>query len=172
MNKKVAIVLVIIIMLLIPITILAGTNIIEKIKVVPEQPDPIVPDKNVTTSEYSYNLALSTDDDLTEKLAKAEKENEAKKQKIEAIIKKFSSEEYEQLKEEASEVINSADFNDNGYFDKDSPFFKLYNLVLNIIEYENLTDDELTTLKDFMIDEESNIHNQPELVNRIEKLCR
>lgn len=168
-SKKIIITLSVLVLILIPITIVAGSNIIEKVKVVPDQPDPVVPDNNVTTSEYFDNTIYETDDELEAKLTKAEEINERENKKIEQIINKFYAEEFKLLKEETSKLNN---FSPNGYYTDESPEPKFYNLVLYIIEYKNLTEDEANTLKTFMLEQESNIHNRPDITERIEKLCK
>ncbi len=88
-NKKIILVLIVFVLILIPASIAAVSTIIEKVKVVPDVPEPIL--QNVSEEDYISNVTDITtqeaDPELEEKLKKSEEENEARNEKIEQIIR-------------------------------------------------------------------------------------
>ena len=172
-SKKILIVLTILTLIIIPVSIKAVSTIIEKVKVVPDVPEPIL--QNVPEEAYirPSNDILEektvSDPELEEKLKNAEEENKARNKKIEEIIRKFKASEYDALK---AEIAQNEYSGEDGYYSEDDIEIKGDKLVLDILENEELTKEEADLLKDFMKDQVSKIKNMPEFVTRIENACK
>lgn len=168
-SKKTALILIILALILIPVSIKAVSTIIEKIKVVPDVPEPIlqnVPEEAyIRTSNDILEEKTVSDPELEEKLKNAEEENKARNKKIEEIIRKFNASEYDAL---MAEVANGYTFVSDGYYSEDDLEIRGDKLVLNILENEKLTEEESNLLKELLLDDASNIKNMPEFVTRIE----
>ena len=159
-NKKIILVLIAFVLILIPASIAAVSTIIEKVQVVPDE----------TYIRVTNDISKQEiDPELEEKLRKAEEENNARNEKIEKIIRKFYSDEYDAL---MAEVANGYTFVSNGYYSEDDLEIRGDKLVLNILENEELSTEESDLLKDFMLDEASNIKNMPDFVARIKNACK
>ena len=170
-SRKIVIVLTTLALIIIPVSIKAVSSIIEKIKVVPDVPEPIL--QNVSEEDYISNVTDITtqeaDPELEEKLKKSEEENEARNEKIEQIIRKFHANEYDALK---AEIVQNEYSGEDGYYSEDDIEIKGDKLVLDILENEELTKEEADLLKYFMKDQVSKIKNMPEFVTRIENACK
>jgi len=166
-SKKILIVLTILTLIIIPVSIKAVSTIIEKVKVVPDVPEPIL--QNVPEEAYIrpsndiFEEETVFSPEFEEKLRKSEEENEARNKKIEEIIRKFKASEYDAQNEYSGE---------DGYYSEDDIEIKGDKLVLDILENEELTKEEADLLKDFMKDQVSKIKNMPEFVTRIENACK
>ena len=114
-NKKIILVLIAFVLILIPASIAAVSTIIEKVKVVPDVPEPIlqnVPEEAyIRTSNDILEEKTVSDPELEEKLKNAEEENKARNKKIEEIIRKFNASEYDAL---MAEVANGYTFVSDG----------------------------------------------------------
>lgn len=172
-SKKIAIIVIILALILIPVSIKAVSTIIEKIKVVPDVPEPIlqnVPEEAyIRTSNDILEEGTVSNLEFEEKLKKAEEENKAKNKKIEEIIRKFNASEYDALMDE---VANGYTFVSDGYYSEDDLEIRGDKLVLNILENEELTEEESNLLKELLLGDASNIKNMPEFVARIENACK
>lgn len=172
-SKKTALILIILALILIPVSIKAVSTIIEKVKVVPDVPEPIlqnVPEEAyIRTSNDILEEKTVSDPELEEKLKNAEEENKARNKKIEEIIRKFNASEYDAL---MAEVANGYTFVSDGYYSEDDLEIRGDKLVLNILENEKLTEEESNLLKELLLDDASNIKNMPEFVTRIENACK
>ena len=170
-NKKIILVLIVFVLILIPASIAAVSTIIEKVKVVPDVPEPIL--QNVSEEDYISNVTDITtqeaDPELEEKLKKSEEENEARNEKIEQIIRKFHANEYDALK---AEIVQNEYSGEDGYYSEDDIEIKGDKLVLDILENEELTKEEANLLKDFMKSQAAKIKNMPDFVTRIENACK
>lgn len=170
-SRKIVIVLTTLALIIIPVSIKAVSSIIEKIKVVPDVPKPIL--QNVSEEDYISNVTDTTtqeaDPELEEKLKKSEEENEARNEKIEQIIRKFHASEYDALK---AEIAQNEYSGEDGYYLEDDIEIKGDKLVLDILENEELTKEEADLLKDFMKSQAAKIKNMPEFVTRIENACK
>ena len=170
-SRKIVIVLTTLALIIIPVSIKAVSSIIEKIKVVPDVPEPIL--QNVSEEDYISNVTDITtqeaDPKLEEKLKKSEEENEARNEKIEQIIRKFHASEYDALK---AEIAQNEYSGEDGYYSEDDIEIKGDKLVLDILENEELTKEEADLLKDFMKSQAAKIKNMPEFVTRIENACK
>lgn len=172
-SKKILIVLTILTLIIIPVSIKAVSTIIEKVKVVPDVPEPIL--QNVPEEAYIrpsndiFEEETVFSPEFEEKLRKSEEENEARNKKIEEIIRKFNASEYDAL---MAEVANGYTFVSDGYYSEDDLEIRADKLVLNILENEKLTEEEADLLKDFMLSQASNIKNMPDFVARIENACK
>lgn len=169
--RKLAIALTTLALILVPVSITAVSTIIEKIKVVPDVPEPIL--QNVPAENYisdsNYIPSYESDPILEEKLRKAEEKNNEENERLEQIIRKFRANEYDALK---TEIAQNEYSGENGYYSKDDIEIKGDKLVLDILENEELTDEESNLLKDFMKSQASKIKNMPDFVARIEKACQ
>ena len=172
-NKKIILVLIAFVLILIPASIAAVSTIIEKVKVVPDVPEPIlqnVPEEAyIRTSNDILEEKTVSDPELEEKLKNAEEENKARNKKIEEIIRKFNASEYDAL---MAEVANGYTFVSDGYYSEDDLEIRGDKLVLNILEKEKLTEEESNLLKELLLDDASNIKNMPDFVARIENACK
>ena len=172
-NKKIILVLIVFVLILIPASIAAVSTIIEKVKVVPDVPEPIlqnVPEEAyIRTSNDILEEKTVSDPELEEKLKNAEEENKARNKKIEEIIRKFNASEYDAL---MAEVANGYTFVSDGYYSEDDLEIRGDKLVLNILENEKLTEEESNLLKELLLDDASNIKNMPDFVIRIENACK
>jgi hypothetical protein len=172
-NKKIILVLIAFVLILIPASIAAVSTIIEKVKVVPDVPEPIlqnVPEEAyIRTSNDILEEKTVSDPELEEKLKNAEEENKARNKKIEEIIRKFNASEYDAL---MAEVANGYTFVSDGYYSEDDLEIRGDKLVLNILENEKLTEEESNLLKELLLDDASNIKNMPDFVARIENACK
>ena len=172
-NSKIVIVLTTLALIIIPVSIKAVSTIIEKIKVVPDVPEPIlqnVPEEAyIRTSNDILEEKTVSDPELEEKLKNAEEENKARNKKIEEIIRKFNASEYDAL---MAEVANGYTFVSDGYYSEDDLEIRGDKLVLNILENEKLTEEESNLLKELLLDDASNIKNMPDFVTRIENACK
>lgn len=172
-NKKIILVLIAFVLILIPASIAAVSTIIEKVKVVPDVPEPIlqnVPEEAyIRTSNDILEEKTVSDPELEEKLKNAEEENKARNKKIEEIIRKFNASEYDAL---MAEVANGYTFVSDGYYSEDDLEIRGDKLVLNILENEKLTEEESNLLKELLLDDASNIKNMPDFVTRIENACK
>lgn len=170
-SRKIVIVLTTLALIIIPVSIKAVSSIIEKIKVVPDVPEPIL--QNVSEEDYISNVTDITtqeaDPELEEKLKKSEEENEARNEKIEQIIRKFHANEYDALK---AEIVQNEYSGEDGYYSEDDIEIKGDKLVLDILENEELTKEEANLLKDFMKSQAAKIKNMPDFVTRIENACK
>ena len=89
-NSKIVIVLTTLALIIIPVSIKAVSTIIEKVKVVPDVPEPIL--QNVPEEAYIrhsndiFEEETVFSPEFGEKLRKSEEENEARNKKIEEII--------------------------------------------------------------------------------------
>ena len=169
--RKLAIALTTLALILVPVSITAVSTIIEKIKVVPDVPEPIL--QNVPAENYisdsNYIPSYESDPILEEKLRKAEEKNNEENERLEQIIRKFRANEYDALK---TEIAQNEYSGENGYYYIDNKEIKGDKLVLDILENEELTDEESNLLKDFMKSQASKIKNMPDFVARIEKACQ
>ena len=110
-NSKIVIVLTTLALIIIPVSIKAVSTIIEKVKVVPDVPEPIL--QNVPEEAYRrvsndiLEQEPASNTEFEEKLKKAEEENTARNKKIEQIIRKFHASEYDAL---MAEVANGYTF--------------------------------------------------------------
>ena len=172
-NSKIVIVLTTLALIIIPVSIKAVSTIIEKVKVVPDVPEPIlqnVPEEAyIRTSNDILEEKTVSDPELEEKLKNAEEENKARNKKIEEIIRKFNASEYDAL---MAEVANGYTFVSDGYYSEDDLEIRGDKLVLNILENEKLTEEESNLLKELLLDDASNIKNMPDFVTRIENACK
>ena len=172
-NSKIVIVLTTLALIIIPVSIKSVSTIIEKIKVVPDVPEPIlqnVPEEAyIRTSNDILEEKTVSDPELEEKLKNAEEENKARNKKIEEIIRKFNASEYDAL---MAEVANGYTFVSDGYYSEDDLEIRGDKLVLNILENEKLTEEESNLLKELLLDDASNIKNMPDFVTRIENACK
>ena len=172
-NTKIILVLIAFVLILIPASIAAVSTIIEKVKVVPDVPEPIlqnVPEEAyIRTSNDILEEKTVSDPELEEKLKNAEEENKARNKKIEEIIRKFNASEYDAL---MAEVANGYTFVSDGYYSEDDLEIRGDKLVLNILENEKLTEEESNLLKELLLDDASNIKNMPDFVARIENACK
>ena len=172
-SKKIAIILIILALILIPVSIKAVSTIIEKIKVVPDVPEPIL--QNVPEEAYIrysndiFEEGTVLNPEFEEKLRKSEEENEARNKKIEEIIRKFNASEYDALK---AEIAQNEYSGEDGYYSEDDIEIKGDKLVLDILENKELTKEEADLLKDFMKSQAAKIKNMPEFVTRIENACK
>ena len=172
-SKKILIVLTILTLIIIPVSIKAVSTIIEKVKVVPDVPEPIL--QNVPEEAYRrvsndiLEQEPASNTEFEEKLKKAEEENTARNKKIEQIIRKFHASEYDAL---MAEVGNGYTFVSDGYYSEDDLEIRGDKLVLNILENEKLTEEESNLLKELLLDDASNIKNMPDFVTRIENACK
>ena len=172
-NKKIILVLIVFVLILIPASIAAVSTIIEKVKVVPDVPEPIlqnVPEEAyIRTSNDILEEKTVSDPELEEKLKNAEEENKARNEKIEQIIRKFHANEYDALK---AEIVQNEYSGEDGYYSEDDIEIKGDKLVLDILENEELTKEEANLLKDFMKSQAAKIKNMPDFVTRIENACK
>ena len=172
-SRKIVIVLTTLALIIIPVSIKSFSTIIEKVKVVPDVPEPIlqnVPEEAyIRTSNDILEEKTVSDPELEEKLKNAEEENEARNKKIEEIIRKFNASEYDAL---MAEVANGYTFVSDGYYSEDDLEIRGDKLVLNILENEKLTEEESNLLKELLLDDASNIKNMPDFVTRIENACK
>ena len=164
-NSKIVIVLTTLALIIIPVSIKAVSTIIEKVKVVPDVPEPIL--QNVPEEAYRR---VSNDILEQEPASNTEfEENTARNKKIEQIIRKFHASEYDAL---MAEVANGYTFVSDGYYSEDDLEIRGDKLVLNILENEKLTEEESNLLKELLLDDASNIKNMPDFVTRIENACK
>ena len=172
-SKKILIVLTILTLIIIPVSIKAVSTIIEKVKVVPDVPEPIL--QNVPEEAYIrpsndiFEEETVFSPEFEEKLRKAEEDNTARNKKIEQILRKFHASEYDAL---MAEVANGYTFVSDGYYSEDDLEIRGDKLVLNILENEKLTEEESNLLKELLLDDASNIKNMPDFVTRIENACK
>ena len=172
-NSKIVIVLTTLALIIIPVSIKAVSTIIEKVKVVPDVPEPIL--QNVPEEAYRrvsndiLEQEPTLDPEFEEKLKKAEGENTARNNKIEQIIRKFHASEYDALK---AEIAQNEYSGEDGYYSEDDIEIKGDKLVLDILENEELTKEEADLLKDFMESQAAKIKNMPEFVTRIKNACQ
>ena len=169
-NSKIVIVLTTLALIIIPVSIKAVSTIIEKVKVVPDVPEPIL--QNVPEEAYrrvSNDILEQEPASNTEKLKKAEEENTARNKKIEQIIRKFHASEYDALK---AEIAQNEYSGEDGYYSEDDIEIKGDKLVLDILENEALTKEEADLLKDFIESQATKIKNMPEFVIRIKNACQ
>ena len=172
-NSKIVIVLTTLALIIIPVSIKSVSTIIEKVKVVPDVPEPIL--QNVPEEAYRrvsndiLEQEPASNTEFEEKLKKAEEENTARNKKIEQIIRKFHASEYDAL---MAEVANGYTFVSDGYYSEDDLEIRGDKLVLNILENEKLTEEESNLLKELLLDDASNIKNMPDFVTRIENACK
>ena len=174
-KKNIKLVLILVgIILIVPITAYAVSNVIEYISKV-ENTDNIKQElleekeqyTNVIT-EMAKTEKLEIDEELTNKIEGQIEKIAEKEQEIINIINRFYPNEYKELKEQLdSKNINS----DNHDVSNTSPEMKFYNLVLDIIENETLTNQELNLLKEFMTSQYSNAEGNKDVQERIERLC-
>ena len=150
-NSKIVIVLTTLALIIIPVSIKAVSTIIEKVKVVPDVPEPIL--QNVPEEAYRrvsndiLEQEPASNTEFEEKLKKAEEENTARNKKIEQIIRKFHASEYDALKAEIAQ--NGCTSGEDGYYSEDDIEIKGDKLVLDILENEALTKEEADLLKDY-----------------------
>ena len=172
-NSKIVIVLTTLALIIIPVSIKAVSTIIEKVKVVPDVPEPIL--QNVPEEAYRrisndiLEQEPASNTEFEEKLKKAEEENTARNKKIEQIIRKFHASEYDALK---AEIAQNEYSGEDGYYSEDDIEIKGDKLVLDILENEELTTEEADLLKDFMESQAAKIKNMPEFVTRIKNACQ
>ena len=172
-SKKILIVLTILTLIIIPVSIKAVSTIIEKVKVVPDVPEPIL--QNVPEEAYIrpsndiFEEETVFSPEFEEKLRKSEEENEARNKKIEEIIRKFKASEYDALK---AEIAQNEYSGEDGYYSEDDIEIKGDKLVLDVLENEALTKEEADLLKDFIESQATKIKNMPEFVIRIKNACQ
>ena len=154
-NSKIVIVLTTLALIIIPVSIKAVSTIIEKVKVVPDVPEPIL--QNVPEEAYRR-----VSNDILEQEPASNTEFEEK-------LKKVHASEYDAL---MAEVANGYTFVSDGYYSEDDLEIRGDKLVLNILENEKLTEEESNLLKELLLDDASNIKNMPDFVTRIENACK
>lgn len=172
-NKKV-IIIIIGILLVIPITTYAISNLITYVAVVNDsnnEREELLKERgkysNVTTKTTNDYIS-NGDNELTNKIEQASQANEEKERKITNIINKFYPNEFAEIESEIkAKNINS----DTHSVAANSPEMKLYTLILDIIEFEKLTEEESSLLKEFMNSQYSNAEGNLTIQERIEKLC-
>ena len=111
---------------------------------------------------------IAEDKELTNKLEQNDEANKAKEEIIASVLNKFYPEKYAELREKIEEKdIDSS----NHDVSPKSPEMEFYNLVLDVIEKENLTEEEKSVLKEFMINQYSNATGNDQVQSRIEDIC-
>lgn len=180
MNKKtVKIIILIIFILSIPISIKAFSSkiteientipLIRKVEYSSEDSEVSI-DERVTISDSQIQTLNLADEDtvLEEKIEKAELESQQTEKQLIQIINEYYPNEFlsitKELENKSSNIINSE-------LPEDSAEMKLYKLILNILEIKNPTTDEAKILKDFMLDQSSNLKAYPELQEKINNIC-
>ena len=174
-NLKI-ILIVLSILLLVPISIFAFSNIFDKIvptDIVGSEKENLLEEKsaysNSTYDTYlASNFSTSIDSELQNRLDAIAIEQEAFNNKLSSIINKFYPDEFATIQEE---LENTDKISHDGNLSENSPEIKLYSLILEIIENKDLTSEERTTLKEFLDSQISNIKNNEALVARIQNVC-
>ena len=175
-NKTLKILLIIacILLIVIPITVYAVPNIIEYITVVSDNGNvkqELLEEKEQYTNmiqNQPNNYMIDEDKELTNKLEQNDEANKAKEEIIASVLNKFYPEKYAELREKIEEKdIDSS----NHDVSPKSPEMEFYNLVLDVIEKENLTEEEKSVLKEFMINQYSNAKGNDKVQSRIEDIC-
>ena len=180
MNKKtVKIIILIIFILSIPISIKAFSSkiteientipLIRKVEYSSEDSEVSI-DERVTISDSQIQTLNLADEDtvLEEKIEKAELESQQTEKQLIQIINEYYPNEFlsitKELENKSSNIINSE-------LPEDSAEMKLYKLILNILEIKNPTTDEAKIIKEFKLDQSSNLKAYPELQEKINNIC-
>lgn len=180
MNKKtVKIIILIIFILSIPISIKAFSSkiteientipLIRKVEYSSEDSEVSIDERVTISDSQIQTLNLANEDTvLEEKIEKAELESQQTEKQLIQIINEYYPNEFlsitKELENKSSNIINSE-------LPEDSAEMKLYKLILNILEIKNPTTDEAKILKDFMLDQSSNLKAYPELQEKINNIC-
>lgn len=148
------------VLVLINITVFAVVNKFNSIPVVNDNnnvKNELIEEKqsynNQSNNQKKVNINNKIEEDtvLTEKINQGKLEAEEFENSIIDIINKFYPTEFEKIQEQLEEYdVNS----DNIY---SSPAIDLYDLILNILETQNLSNDESSILKEFMNDQYDNV---------------
>ena len=124
--------------------------------------------KNNSNIETSSKEMLNNSLDETIELSRQMAEEKSTRQNN--IIKKYYPEEYKRVSEAINEYYNNLLIIDL----KNSPLFEsekeLYDLALNILENENLSNEDETLLKDFIQGQMYNIKKDSILKSRADKI--
>lgn len=154
--------------LLIPISVLAVSNVIERIPVVNDSNNNIRNELLQEKQQYcnntineNYNIstyAIQEDTELINKINEIDSETEEIENTIIKVMNKFYPSEFSEVKQK---LDNNEDNAEN----------QLYELIVNVLETKELTNDESGILKQFIKDQCNNINENTELKARIETIC-
>lgn len=161
-NKKLIILLIVVLILLfsIPIIVAGFPNFIISVeKILTEEETRqkreeeranwlnSVRSEETQVTTYTEDEKISIDETLLEKSKVIEKETKEERNKMDEIIKRFYKDEYEELLKQFTENANKM------YIDElyNQPSTKrIFELILDVIENENITNEEKTILKEFL----------------------
>lgn len=122
--------------------------------------------ENMQKSELIQKYNIEEDTGLQNKLKEAEQEKNKMEKVIISVMNKFYPNEFPTiLKELQNRETNS--YNSPKLQEVD---YKFYNLILNVLENETLTNEEKTALEDFIISQTHELRKDEELQNRYERL--
>ena len=83
--------------------------------------------------------------------------------KIENLLKKYYPDECSRLQKEFENTHTINEF--------EGPYVDLYNLILDVIEKEDLSEEDRNLLKNYMIEDALSLTSNTELMTRINTIC-
>ena len=165
-KSKIILILVLLILIVVPLSVLAIPNIIEKIPIVEYGAEDITNEKlsekppYVENSNPNYSLIS---EDLENLKSETNSEYKDKVKKVENLLKKYYPDECSRIQKEAENTHTINEF--------EGPYVDLYNLILDVIEKENLSEEESNLLKNYMKEDALSLTSNTELMTRINTIC-
>ena len=165
-KSKIILILVFLILIVVPLSVLAIPNIIEKIPIVEYGAEDITNEKlsekppYVENSNPNYRL---TSENLENPESETNSEYQDKVKKVENIMLKYYPDECNRLQKEFENTHTINEF--------EGPYVDLYNSILDVIEKEDLSEEDRNLLKNYMKEDAVPLTNNTELMTRINTIC-
>lgn len=163
---KIILILILLILIVVPLSVFAIPNIIEKIPIVEYGSEDIQNEKlsektpYVENSNPNYSL---TSEDLENLEFETNSEYQDRVKKVENLMLKYYPDECSRLQKEFENTHTINEF--------EGPYVDLYNLILDVIEEEDLSEEDRNLLKNYMIEDAVPLTNNTELMARINTIC-
>lgn len=165
-GSKIILIIILLMLIVVPLSVFAIPNIIEKIPIVEYGSEDIKNEKlsekppYVENSNPNYSL---TSENLENLEFETNSEYQDRVKKIENLLKKYYPDECSRLQKEFENTHTINEF--------EGPYVDLYNLILDVIEKEDLSEEDRNLLKNYMIEDAVPLTNNTELMTRINTIC-
>ena len=165
-RSKIILIIILLMLIVVPLSVFASPNIIEKIPIVEYGSEDIKNEKlsekppYVENSNPNYSL---TSENLENLEFETNSEYQDRVKKIENLLKKYYPDECSRLQKEFENTHTINEF--------EGPYVDLYNLILDVIEKEDLSEEDRNLLKNYMIEDALSLTSNTELMTRINTIC-
>ena len=165
-KSKIILILILLILIVVPLSVFAIPNIIEKIPIVEYGSEDIKNEKLSEKTPYVENSNQNyriTSENLENLEFETNSEYQDRVKKVENLMLKYYPDECSRLQKEFENTHTINEF--------EGPYVDLYNLILDVIEEEDLSEEDRNLLKNYMIEDAVPLTNNTELMTRINTIC-